>query len=72
MLVVLTLREDESGATEAAAVTEKGPAEAPVQIIIKCLEAGCLERTPLFGRWRTSNTSIDDFSKSGEMRRKES
>ena len=32
MLVVLTLREDESGAIEAAAVTEKGPAEAPANM----------------------------------------
>ena len=37
--MVLTLREEESGAVGAAAVTEKGPAEAPVKIITKCLVA---------------------------------
>ena len=49
MLVVLTLREEESGAMEVAAVTDKGPAEAPVKIIIKCLEALRLKRTVLVG-----------------------
>ena len=34
MLGVLTLCEEESGALEATAVTEKGPAEAPVKIVI--------------------------------------
>ena len=37
MLVVVTVGEEEAGATEAAAVTEKLPAEAPVKIIVKCL-----------------------------------
>ena len=45
ILVVLALREEESGAIEAAAVTEKGPAEAPVKIAIQCLEAWGLKRT---------------------------
>ena len=44
MLVVLTLREEESGVIEAAAFTVKGLAEAPVKIIIKCLEAWNLKR----------------------------
>ena len=44
MLVVLTLREEES---RAAAVTVKGLAEAPVKIIIKCLEAWNLKRLVL-------------------------
>ena len=35
MLGVLTLCEEESGAIEATAVTEKGPAEAPVKIVIR-------------------------------------
>ena len=39
LLELLALREEGSGAIEAAAVTEKGPAEAPVKITIKCLEA---------------------------------
>ena len=47
MLVVLTHREEESGAREAAAVTEKGAAEAPVKITIACLEAWCLKMTVL-------------------------
>ena len=47
MLVVLTLRDEESRAIEAAAVTAKGPAEAPVKIILKCLEAWGLKRTVL-------------------------
>ena len=45
--MVLALRDEESGATEAAAVTEKGPAEAPVKIIIKCLESWGLKWTVL-------------------------
>ena len=53
MLVVLTLRGEQSGATEAAAVTEKGPADAPVKITIECLEGWNLKRTP--GLWQTVN-----------------
>ena len=47
MLVVLMLREEESGANEAAAVTEEGLAGAPVKIVIKCLEPWGLKRTVL-------------------------
>ena len=47
LLVVLTIREEESGAIEAAAVTEKGLAEAPVKIAIKRLEAWGLKRKVL-------------------------
>ena len=50
MLVVLALREEESGATDAAAVAEEGSAEAPVKIIIKCLEAWGVEEDSACGR----------------------
>ena len=53
MLVVLTLRGEQLGATEAAAVTEKGPADAPFKITIECLEGWNLKRTP--GLWQTVN-----------------
>ena len=46
MVVVHTLREEETGAIEAAAVTERGLAEAPAKIT-KCLEAWGLKRTVL-------------------------
>ena len=47
ILVVLSLCEEESGAIEAAAVTEKGFAAAPVKTVIKCLESCSLKRTVL-------------------------
>ena len=45
--VVLTLREEVSGAMEAAAVLEKGASDVPVRMILKCLEAWALKRTVL-------------------------
>ena len=51
-------REEESGAMEAAAVSEKGPAEAPVKIIIKCLEAWGLKRTVLVTDGETATQAM--------------
>ena len=49
--MVLTLRGEQSGATEAAAVTEKGLVDAPVQITIECLAGLNLKSTP--GLWQS-------------------
>ena len=67
MLVVLTLRAEESGTIEAVAVTEKGPAEAPVKIAIKCLETWGLKRTVLVSDGEPATQAL---LQTGETRRK--